>query len=214
MKPYPFANTSIYMPIELSIYLIAWILYCIVCVTLYLSDRASFPLRAYRDFLFIPWKLITFSIAAIGITLVAPYTGDPTWDYIDAALMATLTFLTAPWAIGTVYLALRGKARGRHILLALGMWMFSASWCYDLYLLLRDGVYPLTWEANIYASSVLYVSAGLFWNLEYKAGRGVTFSFLETGFPLRPQQTGFTKIVWFGLPFMLLAICCIAYFLI
>ncbi|MBC3918102.1 hypothetical protein H8L32_11490 [Undibacterium sp. CY18W] len=39
---------------------------------------------------------------------------------------------------------------------AFGMWMFSASWCYDLYLLLRDGVYPLTWEANIYAPSVMY----------------------------------------------------------
>lgn len=199
---------------ELKFYLTTWISYCILCIWLYMSDRTSFPLQAYKAFLYVPWKLITFSIAAIGITVVAPYTADPTWDYFDAAMMSALTFLTAPWATGMLYLGIRGKARFKHVLVAIGVWMFSASWCYDLYLLIRDGHYPITWEANIYASSVLYFSAGLLWNLEYRAGRGVTFSFLEPGFPVRPQQTGFARIALFGLPFMILAICCIGYFLI
>lgn len=202
------------MTIELKIYLAAWISYSILCVWLYASDRKSFPLHAYKSFLLVPWKLITFSVAAIGITVVAPYTADPTWDYVDAAMMSVLTFLTAPWSVGTIYLGIRGKARVRHVLVAIGLWMLSASWCYDLYLLIRDGQYPMTWDVNIYASSVLYLSAGLLWNLEYRSGRGVTFSFLEPGFPVRPQQTGFAKLALFGLPFMLLAFCCIAYFLI
>ncbi|MBI3727403.1 MAG: hypothetical protein HY254_03605 [Burkholderiales bacterium] len=202
------------MTTELEFYLAAWISYCILCAWLYLSDRQSFPIQGYKSFLFVPWKLFTFGIAAIGITVVAPYTADPTWDYFDAAMMSVLTFLTAPWATGITYLGIRGKASVRHILVAIGVWLFSASWCYDLYLLIRDGHYPITWEANIYASSVLYLSAGLLWNLEYKTGRGVTFSFLEPGFPNRPQQADFARIALFGLPFMLLAICCIGYFLV
>ncbi len=122
--------------------------------------------------------------------------------------------MTAPWAVGCLYLGLRGKRKFRQVLVAIGLWMFSASWCYDLYLLLRDGHYPITWDANIYASSVLYLSAGLLWNLEYKTGRGVTFSFLEENFPSRPEHAGFSRIAAYGLPFMIIAICCIAYFLL
>lgn len=202
------------MTIELKIYLCAWITYCALCAYLLYADRKSYPVKAYKAFLFVRWKLLTFGIAATGITVVAPYTADPTWDYVDAAMMSVLTFLTAPWAVACIYLGLRGKAGVRQVMVALGLWMFSASWCYDLYLLLRDGQYPITWEANIYASSVLYFSAGLLWNLEYKTGRGVTFSFLETGFPSRPAHAGFMKIAWFGLPFMLVAICSIVYFLV
>jgi hypothetical protein len=34
------------------------------------------------------------------------------------------------------------------------------------YLWMRDGHYPVTWWANLLASSVLYLCAGLFWNLD------------------------------------------------
>jgi hypothetical protein len=91
--------------------------------------------------------------------------------------------------------------------------MFSASWSYDLYLILRDGDYPITWFSNIFASSVLYISAGLFWSLDWIQGRGVTFAFLEDGWPSSTSESTFSNIVWFALPFMVLVSFLIIYFL-
>lgn len=171
-------------------------------------------MKNYIDFLFIPWKIITFIIAIVGITLVAPYTGDPTWDYIDAPLMSILTYLTAPWSTGIIYRVLSGRSSIKMAVIALFLWMLSASWSYDFYLLWRDGSYPITWWTNLYASSLLYLSAGLFWNLEYDKYRGVIFSFENFTYPVKPINTQFTKIFWYCLPFMTLVTICIGYFLI
>jgi len=168
----------------------------------------------YARFLGAPWKLVTFAISGIGITVVAPYTGDPTWDYYDAAFMAVLTFATAPWATGTLYLAFRGKSGVRQAYVAACLWMFSASWSYDLYLLMRDGEYPNTWLPNIPASSVLYCAAGLLWNLDWRQGRGATFAFLEPGWPRVAPQAGFGRVAWIALPFMAIAAASILYFLL
>ncbi len=73
--------------------------------------RLSLFSSDYRTFLGQPWRLTTFIIAAVGMVLVAPYTGDPTWDYFDALMMSVLTYLTAPWAVGTFYLAAGAGAR-------------------------------------------------------------------------------------------------------
>ncbi|NKB35998.1 MAG: hypothetical protein GKR93_02350 [Gammaproteobacteria bacterium] len=137
--------------------------------------------------------------------ILAPYTGDPTWDYYDATFMSTLTYLTAPWAIGTLFRFIRKQEKLKIAYIALCCWMFSASWSYDIYLVFRDGFYPITWFSNIFASSVLYVSAGLFWNLEYKAGRGVIFGFMESSWPAIDGSASFNKIVLYALPFMILA---------
>lgn len=66
-------------------------------------------------------------------------TSDPTWDYVDAAFMSVLAFATAPWALGTLYGAVRGRATPEQIYVAVCVWLFSVSWSYDLYLLCRDG---------------------------------------------------------------------------
>jgi len=86
--------------------------------------------------------------------------------------------------------------------IAICVWMFSASWSYDLYLVLRDGSYPTTWFPNIFASSVLYLSAGLLWSLENVEGRGVIFGFMDPSWPLVSKSGKFTRIVWYALPFM------------
>ena len=127
--------------------------------------------------------------------------------------MSILTFATAPWAVGTLYLAIHRKATLVQIYVAICIWMFSASWSYDLYLVLRDGLYPITWLPNIFASSVLYVSAGLLWNLEWKEGRGVIFGFMEPDWPNPAHDLGFRKVFWFALPFMILVTLMIAPFL-
>ncbi len=99
----------------------------------------------YWRFLARPWKLTTFAVAAAGLIVIAPYTGDPTWDHVDAAFMSILAFGTAPWAVETLYRAVRDRVPRRQTFVALCVWLFSASWSYDLYLLVRDGHYPVTW---------------------------------------------------------------------
>lgn len=197
-------------------YIGAWSAACLVAAAMVLSKPGaySFASPAYLRFIGVPWKLATFAIAGIGMTVVAPYTVDPTWDYYDAAFMSVLTFLTAPWATGTLYLALRGRGGIGQAYVAACLWMFSASWSYDLYILLRDGEYPNTWLPNIPASSVLYVSAGLLWNLDWRKERGATFSFQEPGWPGVAPAAEFGRVVWIALPFMAIAAASVVYFLL
>ncbi|MCX7148054.1 MAG: hypothetical protein NTY05_01400 [Rhodocyclales bacterium] len=198
-------------------YIAAWTAACVIAWVIYLRDRPAFAFshRSYWRYLGAPWKLATFAIATAGITLIAPHTGDPTWDYADALLMSVLTFVTAPWAIGVIYLALRRRAPAQQAYVAACAWMFSASWCYDIYLVWRDGIYPETWLANIGASSTLYVAAGLLWNLQWRAGRGVVFGFMLDGWPdLGSNQSGLRRIFWIALPLMLFAAIAILSFVL
>jgi hypothetical protein len=70
----------------------------------------------------------------------------------------------------------------------------------------------LTWLANIGASSVLYIAAGLLWNLDWRPGRGVTFSFLEPDWPSTPPHPSFMRILGYAMPFMLITALSVAYF--
>lgn len=196
-------------------YLFSWIVFCFVNFYFLIKNPSEFTLTStpYLKFLLRPWKIVTFIVATLGIILIAPYTGDPTWDYIDAALMSILTFVTAPWSIGTLYRGIKFKVVNKSEILAVCLWMFAASWSYDLYLLLRDGYYPYTWFSNIIASSILYVCAGLFWNLDWRMNRGVTFSFLEKNWFFIDKLSNFNRIVWVGLLFMILVFVIIISFL-
>ena len=197
-----------------SIYLAIWATACIVAVTLYIKGKRSYALSHFRywHFIFKPWKVVTFLIAASGLTVIAPYTGDPTWDYFDALFMSFLTYFTAPWAMGVIYKVAKKELPIKQAYVAFCVWMFSASWSYDLYLLIRDGFYPTTWFFNILASSVLYILAGLFWNLNWIKGKGVIFSFMDSDWPVPSLYTVFPKIVLFALPFMVLVTFLILYF--
>lgn len=105
-----------------------------------------------------PWKLASFA-AGLGLLLVgADFEHAPDWDYPVSFLMATLTYLTAPWAVRTL------RAR-RWSMLPLALF-----WCY----LSVDGVYWLYWrtvqpdalamrEANFLASFCLYWLCGFIW---------------------------------------------------
>ncbi len=195
-------------------YMISWGTACFVALLLLIKGWKSFALsrKEYWRFILKPWRISTFIAACSGMIIIAPYTGDPTWDYFDAFFMSALTYLTAPWALGALYNVAKRKLRPSQAFVAFCLWMFSASWSYDLYLFLRDGDYPMTWLSNIFASSVLYVSAGLFWSLDRIQGRGVTFAFLEDDWPSITSESTFSNIVWFALPFMLLVSFLIIYF--
>ena len=197
-------------------YMAIWGTACFIAVGLMLRLRANLDLfqKEYWLGLFQGWKVTTFVIAAFGMTIIAPYTNDPTWDYVDALFMSILAYTTAPWVLGSLYLAIVGKRSFTIAYIASCIWMFSASWSYDLYLVIRDGEYPVTWLANIGASSLLYVSAGMFWSLEYVKGRGVIFGFMDANWPSIPSTSSFTKVMWYAIPLMLVVVVMIYPFLI
>jgi hypothetical protein len=153
----------------------------------------------YWHFLGQAWKLAAFLIGAGSITLVAPYTGDPTWDYADGLFMSVLCYASAPWVVACLYAGARRQAEPVEVYVAVCAWLFSASWSYDIYLVWRDGVYPSTWLANLFASSLIYLCAGLFWNLEWCPGRGVIFSFMRPGWPSRPAVTNLPRLVFYAM---------------
>ncbi len=188
-------------------YIATWATACVIAIVLMAQNHNSIILfqKDYWSFLKIKWKLTTFLIATSAFIILAPYTGDPTWDYYDAAFMSILTFITAPWSVGTLFRFTKKQDKLKIAYIAVCVWMFSASWSYDIYLVFRDGEYPNTWLPNIFASGVLYVSAGLFWNLEYREGRGVIFGFMENDWPKADSSVNFNKILFYALPFMIIA---------
>jgi len=197
-------------------YLVTWITIFLISIVLLFKSPKNFSICTahYWKFLFKPWKVVTFIIAATGITLVAPYTGDPTWDYADALFMSILTFTTAPWVVGTLYSGILKKSTFQNIYVAICFWLFSASWSYDLYLLVRDGHYPETWSANLGASSILYLLGGMFWNLIWSSEKGISFAFLSNSWLADDTQTNFKNVLWMALPFMIFATILVFYFLI
>jgi hypothetical protein len=152
-----------------------WLLACALALVVAARLRARLELLSlpYWRFLLRPWKLCTFAIAGAGMIVVAPYTGDWSWTFVTGAYMSLFAFITAPWALGVLYRFTRGWIPLGAAFVAACVWMFSVSWSYDLYIWLRDGLYPETWLPNVAASSTLYAAAGLFWSLESRERRMV-----------------------------------------
>lgn len=196
-------------------YIVAWSLACLAALGIFLRGPGRFRIarRAYWLFLAEPWKLAAFIAGAALITLVAPYTGDPTWDYVDGLFMSILCFATAPWVVGVLYLRVRGQAGWAEVYVAVCAWLFSASWSYDIYLVWRDGYYPGTWWSNLFASSVIYLSAGMFWNLEWNRERGVIFSFMRAGWPSRPAVSAPWRLAAYATIFALPAVAAVWMFM-
>tara|TARA_B100001964_G_C14150840_1_gene561955 strand:+ start:128 stop:775 length:648 start_codon:yes stop_codon:yes gene_type:complete len=180
--------------------------YIIVCLSLFLSglylcikkfNQLEIFKSEYWSFLFRPWKLITFIIAFISFNLIAPFSGDPTWDLYTSSAMSLLTYLSAPWAIGIFYKFTKGKISKTILFIAFIMLMLSSSWCYDWYLVVKQGSYPETWFSNIFLSSIVYIAAGLYWNIEFRLTKGITLAFLYDDW-LKSEDIdySFKKIWW------------------
>ena len=197
---------------EMAAYAVGWSL-AVLCALAHLWFRRREYAQAYRGyavFLFTPWKVGFFALSTFVITAMAPYTTDPTWDRIDAPLMASLSYLSSPWVMGVLYRWRRTPPA--HLAVAAVLWMLSASWCYDGYILFRDRMYPITWWSNILAASELYIIVGLVWNLDVRPARGATFAFLEPVW-LQPTAPGAMKgIFLWALPFLLLGLASLLYF--
>lgn len=196
------------MTVFFFLYSFSWISVCIVAGILIIKKRSHLEIftRQYWNLLNKPWKISTFLIATICMGAIAPYSGDPTWDYFDSTFMCIFAYLTAPWAVGTIYLRIRRKTTWANTYIAFCVWMFTASWSYDLYILITTKSYPITWLLNIFASSVLYIWAGLMWSLEWYKGRGVVFSFMQPNWPQNVEQHSPASVFFYALPIAILVI--------
>jgi len=167
-----------------TIYLASWSLALAISLFFVLRNRKDYEFlhSSYWLFLTERWKVVTFLIATAIITIAAPYSGDPTWDYADSIIISVLTYLFAPWSVAIIVRSVRGRNLGAKLFVALCFFMVPI-WAYDLYILFRDQVYPPAWQSNISISGVIVVSAGLFWNLGWKEGVGAVFVFSEKTWP-------------------------------
>ena len=91
-----------------GVYVGAWAVACAVAIVLAVvavvaarRGRLAIARAAYWRGLARPWKLVTFAVACAGMVLVAPRTGDPTWDAVDGGFMSVLAFTTGPWALAS-----------------------------------------------------------------------------------------------------------------
>lgn len=121
------------------------------------------PDRQYFLELLRPWKLATFLIAMSWLMYGAVNYGIADWDIGVTLIMGCLTYLSAPWSMRVIFVALRNRPP------YWPLWIIAAlavAW------VVVDGVYVLYHTAvgnqmyredNFYASTPIYFMAGAFW---------------------------------------------------
>jgi hypothetical protein len=194
-------------------YIASWASFCLIAISILVWDRKHLVAewREYWRFLCVPWKLWLFVPALLFVSFAGRYTNDETWDVVTGSGMAILTFLTAPWVVGLVYQVLVGRRPVRYLVVAIALLLFSSSWFYDGYLLWRDGEYSRRWLGNLMLSPLIYIAAGLLWNLEakdsgdFREGPGFRLSFVRADWPKRPVDTRFGPLAMISIPFIVIA---------
>lgn len=105
-----------------------------------------------------PWKLTTLTIGLVLLLVGADYYNAPDWDYPISFIMATLTYLTAPWSARMLV-----TRTWKMMPLALVFYYVAVDGGYWLYWhTVRPGALVMR-EANFYASSCLYWLCGFIW---------------------------------------------------
>lgn len=162
-------------------YVAAWSAFC-VAAALVAIRTVSLRSRDVVAFLTVPWKLAVFVPAILFVGFAGRFTDDETWDLVTGFGMGILTFGTSWWAVGAAARVVRRLAPPSHLLVAIAVTLFSSSWFYDGYLLLRDGAYTPRWQGNLMLSPTIYLCAGLLSNLEMHEGR-LGFAFTRASWP-------------------------------
>jgi hypothetical protein len=184
-----------------------WMSFCFLAVCISLVDwkKNPFEWKVYFRFLCVPWKLVIFIPALLFVSFAGRFTNDETWDIISGSGMSILTFLTAPLALGLLYQVLKGKRPIRYVIVSIALCLFSSSWFYDGYLYLRDGHYTSRWFGNFLLSPIIYVAAGLLWNLEARENGRIYLSFLRPDWPNPPLNRSFLPLLLVSIPLILIA---------
>ncbi len=172
-----------------TIYTVSWVLYCLLALVMFLRDRRSYAVARRED-----TGGTSSNHGRSSPFSLRPY---PSWSWLPtrAIRRVSSTQVSCPCSPSRAPPSPWGRCRmvtGRlpvgQLVVISAVWMFSASWCYDIYIFLRDGSYPVTWSSNITASSLLYFLAGLLWNLDWKKGKGVILSFGKRHWPYASRE--------------------------
>lgn len=192
---------------HLKIYLLVWLSAILLSIFIVMYNRRLYVIvqKPYWSFLFEPWKLTSFFFATSIVALASPYSGDPTWDVANSIIISTVVFISAPWSVAVLYRTIKSGKPDHQMPVAL-CFLFLPCWTYDLYILLRDHLYPPTWYDNLYLSGAITIIAGLFWNLYYSENHGLTFAFRLERWP-SVGPTSFQKVM---VPCFLLSIPVVA----
>ncbi len=192
-------------------YLAAWITFCAIAGAL--AGRSVWPRGAeVLAFLRVPWKVALFGPGLLFVTFAGRFTDDETWDVVSGGGMSALTVATAWWSVGTAAKVIRGQRPLRELVVALAVTLFSSSWFYDGYLLLRDGAYTHRWLGNLMLSPTIYLCAGVVLNLELDDDGKLGLAFTRRDWP-KPLPTAARtswSMVLAALPLVVIA----AYFLV
>jgi hypothetical protein len=192
-------------------YVAAWSTLCLVAAGVAWRNLRLSGTDALA-FLRVPWKLALFGPGLVFVTFAGRFTDDETWDVVTGGGMSLLTVATAWWSVGTTAKVIRGERPRRELLVAIAVTLFSSSWFYDGYLLLRDGAYTPRWLGNLMLSPTIYLCAGLVLNLELDRAGKLALAFTRSDWP-RPLPTAARTswpMVLAALPLVALA----AYFLV
>jgi hypothetical protein len=191
-------------------YVAGWVAFCFGATALAIKS-VRLRMGDALAFLRTPWKIALFAPATLFVTFAGRFTDDETWDVISGGGMSVLTALTAWWSVGAAVQVVRRMRPASHLVVALALTLFSSSWFYDGYLLLRDGAYTPRWLGNLMLSPTIYLCAGLVMNLELRDGK-VALACTRPDWP-RPMA-GPAKATWpmllAAVPFLVVA----AYFLV
>lgn len=120
-----------------------------------LKDEIALEIREYRR----PWKLASLC-TGIGLLIWgAKAIGAPDWDIPISLIMASLTYLFAPWSLRVIL-----QRQWSRLPLALLLCWFSVDGCYWLYWSWQDPqALALMRSSNAPASLSLYAICGLIW---------------------------------------------------
>ncbi len=108
---------------------------------------------------FRPWKLVTL-IIGIGLLIAGSYYYPaPDWDIPVSLMMATLTYIAAPFSIRALY-----EGKWRLWPLAVFATWFAVDGCYAIYWHFKDpDALEMMRAANFPASLSLYLLCGMIW---------------------------------------------------
>lgn len=178
----------------LNIYVAFWIGNVLIWLSGFARKKCgSFLLsKDYFHSLDRSWKLWTFFIALALLSYVSTLGYDPTWDVPETFVMGILTYITAPYSVGTFYRFFKGLDRNwSELYLAVVLTFFSSCWFYDAYAtIFLVGEYPRMAFSNMGISPILYLLGGTLWSLEYVNQMGITLPFAHKDWKLTGYEVG------------------------
>jgi hypothetical protein len=106
-----------------------------------------------------PWKVSTLFVGVALLSIGSLYYEAPDWDIPISIVMASLTYITAPWSMRVLL-----ERKWRYWPAMLFIVWFSVDGCYAIYWHFRNPeALRLMREANFPASLSLYGLCGIFW---------------------------------------------------